>query len=367
MWNPLDRWGQQGSFLEPASIPSAEPGDAPLMCISLNEQWVPLLCGAAMQLMQPTTWDAASDAALQAVLGSATDLIATLGALVPCTSGAPCLLFGYQVVPSGAVSDGTNFWLVDWNNAYVLILNASGAQVMLPIQFIQFTGVYSNLPCIAYSPANNEILLNDGNRFGIRWNHDTSSYAAPFEFVSSEPFVVAFVNAQWWIGFRTGADVITAFDDSGAFQFTVPVTPLPYPDAMLDTGSVVWLLAVGFAWLVDYTGTFTGTKYPLAVGTTISACIVGSQIWVLSTGRVDRYDIATGAHLGLFTVPSGGGLLGFIATMGSEVWLNTNNEASYISGDPRGTIYRYPQSPPPSGTLPPPSGTIDLFPLTQYP
>ncbi len=87
MWNPLDHGEprfQRSSFLQPVVPPSTEICDAPLYCISVNQEWLPYLAAAAMQLCQPSTWDVSNDADREVALRKATDLLSEIGNAVPC-------------------------------------------------------------------------------------------------------------------------------------------------------------------------------------------------------------------------------------------------------------------------------------------
>lgn len=63
--------------------PTTQPSDAPLVCIQVNQDWIPYMCGALMQLCQPTTW-MASGGALLDVQTSATELIELVGTATVC-------------------------------------------------------------------------------------------------------------------------------------------------------------------------------------------------------------------------------------------------------------------------------------------
>lgn len=91
MWNP-SYWAEQiGSFQEAVDPPAAGPCDAPLLCFSVNAEWLPYMLGALQQLVQPTTWNVPDQAAMDDVLARATDLIAEIGTAVPCSSAPPAV------------------------------------------------------------------------------------------------------------------------------------------------------------------------------------------------------------------------------------------------------------------------------------
>src|ERR1035437_8565066 len=78
MWNPRKPWSR-GSFAEPVAIPATSPADGPLLYLPANEAWVPLIRGAMMQLILPSTWDTTDPAALREVQTQVTDLMASWG------------------------------------------------------------------------------------------------------------------------------------------------------------------------------------------------------------------------------------------------------------------------------------------------
>lgn len=91
MWDP-NPWAQQRpSFAEPVAAPSSAPCDPPLVCFSVNQEWLPYILGGCMQLAQPTTWIAADTATLEGILGRVTDLLACIGTAVPCSSQLPAV------------------------------------------------------------------------------------------------------------------------------------------------------------------------------------------------------------------------------------------------------------------------------------
>lgn len=94
MWDPLDdgKWfHQRPSFRQPVVPPTTQPCDQPLVCLSVNQDWVPYVLGALTQLAQPSTWLVASDADRADILGRVQDLLANLGDLMPCSSAPPVI------------------------------------------------------------------------------------------------------------------------------------------------------------------------------------------------------------------------------------------------------------------------------------
>lgn len=94
MWDPYDdgRWThQRPSYRQPVVAPAAAPGDSPCVCVSVNQSWIPFITGALSQLAQPSTWQVDTDADRADVLGRVQDLIALLGAAMPCGSAPPVI------------------------------------------------------------------------------------------------------------------------------------------------------------------------------------------------------------------------------------------------------------------------------------
>jgi hypothetical protein len=91
MWDPSPWAQQRGSFVEPVNPPTTAPCDAPLVCLSVNQDWLPYILGSLMQLAQPTTWITATTADLDDILGRVADLLACVGTAVPCSSQIPAV------------------------------------------------------------------------------------------------------------------------------------------------------------------------------------------------------------------------------------------------------------------------------------
>ena len=87
MWDPYDDGLsilQRSPFTQQVTSPPTEICDAPLYCISVNQQWLNYLAGAAMALAQPSTWKTDDPAAREIACRRATDLVAEIGNAVPC-------------------------------------------------------------------------------------------------------------------------------------------------------------------------------------------------------------------------------------------------------------------------------------------
>lgn len=68
------------------TAPTAGPCDSPLVCVSINQQYIPFIAGAMSQLTQRTTWTASSEDELQAILANMTWAIELVGTAVQCGS-----------------------------------------------------------------------------------------------------------------------------------------------------------------------------------------------------------------------------------------------------------------------------------------
>src|ERR1035437_3845560 len=83
MWDPRQPWSR-GSYNRPVPIPTLAPGDAPLLCLAVNAEWMQYVMGSLKQLMLPDTWGDAADPLVQAAQAAANDLIAIFAEATPC-------------------------------------------------------------------------------------------------------------------------------------------------------------------------------------------------------------------------------------------------------------------------------------------
>jgi|SRR5579872_413853 len=79
----LNRGWQQTSDLQAVDLPAAAPLDAPLVCLQLNQDWLPLVLGALLQLCHPAQWTG-DDTAQQAAVTAATQLALAIGDAEVC-------------------------------------------------------------------------------------------------------------------------------------------------------------------------------------------------------------------------------------------------------------------------------------------
>src|SRR5665647_3815914 len=69
------RWRQRGSFISKVPLPDTEPDAAATFTVSLSQAWRPVMLGALMELMQPSSWDTTDPTALALVLARSFKLI----------------------------------------------------------------------------------------------------------------------------------------------------------------------------------------------------------------------------------------------------------------------------------------------------
>src|ERR1035437_3682795 len=85
MWDPLQPWSR-GSYNRPVPIPTSAPGDAPLLCLAVNAEWMQYVMGSLKQLMLPDTWGDSRDPLVEGAQAAANDLIALFAEATPCGS-----------------------------------------------------------------------------------------------------------------------------------------------------------------------------------------------------------------------------------------------------------------------------------------
>jgi len=86
---PLTPWpSPRSSFVQPVTPPSVDPDEGGLISVSFNPAWLPVLLGAAQQLVQYTTW-IGDEVAKQEAVDRATLLINMLGYPIASVPGAP--------------------------------------------------------------------------------------------------------------------------------------------------------------------------------------------------------------------------------------------------------------------------------------
>ena len=116
MWDTSPWAGQRGSFIEPVAPPDVEPDASPLVCLSINADWLPYVVGAAMQLAQPSTWATTDAGLLQTTLFRAMALIDQIGQAGACEG--PAMQLRVNNCQLQASTDGGTTWaeIAGWSD-----------------------------------------------------------------------------------------------------------------------------------------------------------------------------------------------------------------------------------------------------------
>ena len=97
--------GQRGSFISKVPLPDSEPDAAATFTVTLSQAWRPVMLGALMQLMQPSSWDTTDPTALALVLARSFKLIDIVaqagGGSVQAGSASVTILAGTAVGYAG--------------------------------------------------------------------------------------------------------------------------------------------------------------------------------------------------------------------------------------------------------------------------
>lgn len=279
MWNPSPWAEQQGSYAEPVTPPTADVCDEPRVCLSMNVQYLALLAGAAQQLMQPTTWDVADQAALNLVLDRMTDLIAIIGTAVPCNTTPPpigggtaqraCNIAGYianVVIKSSidkavqAITDGQT--LLGYGSLIIGLIPGAGLVINGLIQglsdlyntinggtladysdAVNDATLFSAITCAIYAAISTDGAVTDGNFPTLVGNVTAVSY------VHAEviPTIVDYLN-------DLGASGVESLQNTGALADydctncgTTGATGPPALPPLADAGTVSITIPTGSA------------------------------------------------------------------------------------------------------------------------
>src|ERR1035437_4654302 len=96
---------QRGSFISKVPLPDTEPDAAATFSVTLSQAWRPVMLGALMQLMQPSSWDTTDPTALALVLARSFKLIDIVaqaeGGSVQAGSASVTILAGTAVGYAG--------------------------------------------------------------------------------------------------------------------------------------------------------------------------------------------------------------------------------------------------------------------------
>lgn len=86
MWDPKPFVQQRPVFARPLQAPTAGPCDPPMACVQINQAYIPFIAGAMSVLVQRSSWLAATEDDLQAILSNMTQAIEVIGTAVQCNS-----------------------------------------------------------------------------------------------------------------------------------------------------------------------------------------------------------------------------------------------------------------------------------------
>ena len=118
MWDALAWRGHQSSFVQPVVPPDVEPDASPLVCFSINADWLPYVVGAMMQLAQPSAWDTSDAGVLQTTLFRVMGLIDQVGSAVACEGVASMQLRVNNCQLQSSTDGGTTWTEVDGWDSY---------------------------------------------------------------------------------------------------------------------------------------------------------------------------------------------------------------------------------------------------------
>lgn len=71
-------------YPNPVPVIVAAPGDAPLVCLQINADWIPYIAGACKAFLAASTWDSDDENVVATMQENAQDLIDMLAALEAC-------------------------------------------------------------------------------------------------------------------------------------------------------------------------------------------------------------------------------------------------------------------------------------------
>jgi hypothetical protein len=86
VWDPKPFVQQRPVFARPMPAPTAMPCDPPLACLQINAAYIPFIAGACAELVQRSSWLAATEDDLQGILANMTQVVEIIGTAVQCNS-----------------------------------------------------------------------------------------------------------------------------------------------------------------------------------------------------------------------------------------------------------------------------------------
>lgn len=178
MWQTEPWNAPRPSFVRPMAPPAPGPCDPPLVCIQINAEYVKFIAGAMSQLIQRTTWTAATEDELQQTLSNMTWAMEIIGTAVQCsqpplipgqpTANRACNIAGYlsNYVIRESISQGTNAvanGLAAVTFVWGIVRFIPGFAEALPLTWLGMTALLAAINTIGVAPFNTAV--NDPSLF----------------------------------------------------------------------------------------------------------------------------------------------------------------------------------------------------------
>lgn len=211
MWDPTENWAQQGSYVAPVVPPPSQPDDFPLVCIEINQLWIPYILGALQQLVQPTSWtQGAGPVTVEDAQDSAQDLIAIIGTAAVCHLAPDC-----AGMDAGHAS--TFALVADGDGAHTVCRVGAGRTAGGPV--ISYGGQDVDISAVA--PGDVDLAVNiDGVVSAY------TSGSAPGDRVVIAAIEVAAPDGHWYSDGTIGGSGITMYKD----LTPTPIDPFVHGD-----------------------------------------------------------------------------------------------------------------------------------------
>ena len=142
------------SYYSPVDIPSSAPGDSPLRCAAVNDDWLKYVAGALSQLRLPVAWRYSTNAELDQVMYWVDELIGNIGTADWCMQSGTVSL----TILAGTATVGSH---VTFSNAFatspdVVVSESTGLYVASsssPSTSGVDVAITSNVPLLANGTA----------------------------------------------------------------------------------------------------------------------------------------------------------------------------------------------------------------------
>jgi len=356
---PRPNWLPQGSF-EVGIIPlTVAPDDAPTVCLPpINVHWLPLVLGCLDQLRNPSTWLAADDNAMFAVLSKANRLMQMLGERGDCGT----MMIRLQSCQLQTSIDGGVTWVTvtGWDPGFAECVQEQIPVIGLPPNPGDET--HNGLACSIANYLANELILASLNAAVTAINDDITllGFGATIlsiipEFIlvrlAYDAFAIIFTEVQS----GTIADYEAAIADASlwlqvtcaiytAIQSAGLVTPTNFPAIITNIRAISYAHSDVITTIADYVEKLGATglaqvsqRAGLNEGADCSTCVGGwCYVW---DGPLNEGDFTTWSFLdggvpagqwvpgtGFVSFPFGGGetqILFFTQNWGFETQIDS--------------------------------------------